>query len=138
MGVSQHAKSGRSGHAHRGTGISLRFSGKAGTQSGVPKLDQLGKPRHGNVRVLLHWCSRGFVMAAPSEAGNAVPPPPGSPAMQITDGILQETFACVAMFVLRVMSIFATTPCIFKLGLNGIQCPQCSSLQIICHVRKWF
>lgn len=56
---------------------------------------------------------------------------------EITHGILQETFACVGMFVLRVMSIFASTPCIFKLGLIGTQCLQRSAFQIICHVRKW-
>lgn len=123
---------------HKETGISLRFSGKAGTQFGVPKLEELGKPCHGNVRVLLHWCSHGFITAAPTEVGDAIPLPLGAAAMQITDGILQEMFVCVVMFVLRVMSIFATTPCIFKLGLNGTQCLQRSSFQIICHVRKWF
>lgn len=139
LGVSQNAERWRSGHMHKGTGITVRFSGKVGTQfGGVPKLEQPGKPCHGNECVLLQRCSHGFIMAAPAEVGDAVPLPLGSPAMKITDGILQETFVCVAMFVLRVMSIFATTPCIFKLGLNGIQCPQCSSFQIICHVRKWF
>lgn len=58
--------------------------------------------------------------------------------MQITDGILQETFVCVVMFVLRVTSIFAAMPCIFKLGWNGIHRLQHSLFQIICQVRKWF
>lgn len=138
LGVSELAKSWRSCHVHKGKGIFLRFSGKAGTHFGVPKLEQPGKPCHGNMRVLLRWCLHGFVTAAPAEVGNAVSLPPGLTAMQIADGILQATFVCVAMFVLRVMSIFATMACIFKLGLNGTQCLQHSSVQIICHVRKWF
>lgn len=77
LGVSQHAKSWRSGHTHKGTGISLTFSGKAGTQFGVPKLEQLGKPCHGNVCVLLQWCSHRFITAAPTEVGDAIPLPLG-------------------------------------------------------------
>lgn len=122
----------------RGWEFPLGFQERLGPSLGVPRLGQLGKPCHVNVCALLQWCSHGFITAAPTEVGDAIPLPPGSAAMQITDGILHETFVCVAMFVLGVMSIFATTPCIFKLGLNSIQCPQRSSFQIICHVRKWF
>lgn len=87
LGLSQHAESWRSGHVHNGTGISLRFSGKAGTQFGVPKLEQQGKPCPENVCVLLQWCSHGFVTAAPTEVVDATVLSPGSAATQIIDGI---------------------------------------------------
>lgn len=73
LDLSQHAKSWRSGHVQKGMGISFRFSGKAGTQFGVPKLEQQGKPCRENVCVLLQWCSHGFVTAAPTEVADAAP-----------------------------------------------------------------
>lgn len=138
VGLSEHAKSWRSGHVRKGQEFPLGFQKRLGPTLGSQNWSSWASPAMGTCVWCCSGVHMGFITAAPTEVGDAIPLPQGSAAMQITDGILQETFVCVAMFALRVMSIFATTPCIFKLGLNGIQCPQRSSFQIICHVRKWF